>query len=159
MPLPFFLTVLLQKSIKLLILLCAVSMLSFFLVSRSPIDPVDAYVGAAILKISPEQREIIEERWGLNKPPLERFWCWAGRLARGDFGISTIFNEPVVSVIAKRFVTSFWLMLLAWSCSGFLGFFWGWQLERKREACLIEQYVSMPLPWPALQHSGWEWFC
>lgn len=115
-------------------------MLSFFLVSRSPIDPVDAYVGAAILKISPEQREIIEERWGLNKPPLERFWCWAGRLARGDFGISTIFNEPVVSVIAKRFVTSFWLMLLAWSCSGFLGFFLGVAAGAK-EGSLLDRAV------------------
>lgn len=125
MPLPLFLKFLFQKSITLLGLLCAVAVLSFFLVSKSPIDPVDAYVGTAILKISPEQREIIAARWGLNQPPVERFFCWANRLIRGDFGISTIFNEPVLSVISKRFVTSFWLMLLAWSFSGVLGFLLG----------------------------------
>jgi len=36
--------------------------------------------------------------------------------------VSTIFNEPVLTVIGKRFVTSFWLMALAWSLSGLLGF-------------------------------------
>ncbi|MBU1140395.1 MAG: ABC transporter permease [Proteobacteria bacterium] len=136
MPQSLFLKFLLQKSIKLLVLLGAVALLSFFLVSRSPIDPIDAYVGAAILKISPEQREVIADRWGLDKPPAERFFCWAGRLVRGDFGISTIYNEPVLSVIGKRFITSFWLMLLAWSFSGVLGFLLGIAAGAQEESLL-----------------------
>lgn len=110
------------KTIRLVLLVVAVATLSFVLVSRSPIDPVDAYVGAAVMKISPEQRQMIIARWGLDRPPLERFGRWAAQLARGDFGVSTIFNEPVTAVIAKRFVTSLWLMALAWSFSGLLGF-------------------------------------
>jgi len=110
------------KTTRLVLLIAAVAALSFVLVSNSPIDPVDAYVGAAILKISPEQRDIIAQRWGLDKPPLERFLTWAGQLVQGDFGVSAIFNEPVIDVIGKRFITSFWLMALAWSFSGALGF-------------------------------------
>ncbi|MBU0967063.1 MAG: ABC transporter permease [Proteobacteria bacterium] len=116
---------LLTKTLRLVLLVAAVASLSFVLVSRSPIDPVDAYVGAAIMKISPEQREMIRERWGLDQPPLARFARWAAQLARGDLGVSTIFNEPVTSVIAKRFITSLWLMALAWSFSGLLGFVLG----------------------------------
>lgn len=114
-----------HKACRLIVLMAAVAVLSFVLVSHSPIDPVDAYVGTAMLKISPEQREIIAKRWGLDAPPLERFSKWAKQMATGNLGVSTIFNEPVLRVIGKRFVTSFWLMAFAWSLSGALGFVMG----------------------------------
>ncbi|MGE4504406.1 MAG: ABC transporter permease [Desulfovibrionaceae bacterium] len=111
-----------RKAARLALLVASVATLSFVLVSFSPVDPIDAYLGPAILKVSPEQREVIAQRWGLDQPPIERFGAWAGNLLSGDFGVSTIFNEPVLSVIGKRFATSFWLMLLAWTFSGVLGF-------------------------------------
>lgn len=114
-----------QKGVRLALLLASVATLSFVLVSFSPVDPIDAYLGSSILKVSPDQREIIAQRWGLDQPPLERFGKWAGNLLQGDFGVSTIFNEPVLSVIGKRFASSFWLMLLAWTLSGLLGFTMG----------------------------------
>jgi peptide/nickel transport system permease protein len=115
----------LKKILRLMLLMVAVATFSYVLVSFSPVDPVDAYLGTAILKVSPEQREIIAKRWGLDRPPVERYFNWASQLIRGDFGLSTIFNEPVLTVIAKRFVTSFWLMFLAWFLSGVFGFMLG----------------------------------
>ncbi len=115
----------LKKTIRLVLLIFSVASLSYVLVSFSPVDPVDAYLGPAILKVSPEQRELIAERWGLDQPPAKRFVSWAFQLLKGDFGLSTIFNEPVLTVISKRFVTSFWLMFLAWTLSGIFGFFLG----------------------------------
>ena len=44
--------------IRLITLLVAVIIVSFFLVSLSPIDPIQAYVGAGVA-VSPEQRENI----------------------------------------------------------------------------------------------------
>ncbi|WP_231856581.1 ABC transporter permease [Pseudodesulfovibrio piezophilus] len=114
-----------RKTTRLILLMVSVATISFVLVSLSPVDPIDAYLGPAILKVSPEQREVIAHRWGLDKPPVERFGKWAGNLLSGDFGISTIYNEPVLSVIGKRFATSFWLMVLAWTLSGILGFAMG----------------------------------
>ena len=114
-----------RKTARLALLLASVATLSFVLVSFSPVDPIDAYLGPSILKVSPEQREAIARRWGLDQPPIERFGRWALNLLKGDFGVSTIFNEPVLSVIGKRFATSFWLMLAAWSLSGVLGFLLG----------------------------------
>jgi len=110
------------KAVRLAALLLVVAALSFTLVSLSPIDPVDAYVGKEVMRVSPEQREAIARRWGLDRPPVERFARWAGRLAEGDFGHSTIFDEPVLSVIDKRFRTSLWLMAAAWTLSGLIGF-------------------------------------
>jgi peptide/nickel transport system permease protein len=114
-----------RKSIRLALLLVSVATLSFVLVSFSPVDPIDAYLDTSVLKVSPEQREVIAQRWGLDRPPIERFGKWALNIMKGDFGVSTIFNEPVLSVIGKRFSTSFWLMLAAWSLSGILGFLLG----------------------------------
>jgi peptide/nickel transport system permease protein len=130
------------KTFRLVLLVAAVATLSFVLASHSPIDPVDAYVGAAIMKISPEQRQMIIARWGLDRPPLERFGRWAAQLARGDFGVSTIFNEPVTAVIAKRFVTSLWLMALAWSFSGLLGFALG-LIAGAREDSLADRLIRL----------------
>lgn len=103
-------------------IIATVAVLSFVLVSYSPIDPVDAYMGTRILTISPEHREQIARSWGLDQPAPQRLATWASNLARGDFGRSIIFNEPVMDVIAKRFAASLWLMAAAWTMSGVIGF-------------------------------------
>lgn len=108
--------------ISLLIALCVVS---FILVKNSPIDPVQAYIGADMMRVSEEQREQIAETWGLDKPPGEQFLNWAGALSHGDFGTSMIYREPVIEVIGNRFVASLALMGVAWLFSGIFGFAMG----------------------------------
>lgn len=107
---------------RIVAIIAAVAVLSFVLVSHSPIDPVDAYMGTRILTISPEHRAQIASNWGLDRPAPERLATWALNLARGDFGWSIIYNEPVMDVIAKRFAASLWLMAVAWTLSGAIGF-------------------------------------
>lgn len=103
-------------------LIAAVVVGSFWLMTKSPVDPVRAYIGADMAAIGPEQRAQIEQRWGLNDPPLERFWAWLSNVATGDLGNSQIFSEPVTTVLADRFVASLALMASAWAISGVLGF-------------------------------------
>ena len=66
----------LKKIVKLAGLLIAISIVSFTLISYSPVDPVRSYVGAEASKISPEQRKNIEEYWGVNKSKPEQFMLW-----------------------------------------------------------------------------------
>ncbi len=106
-------------------LIAGLALLSFVLVSFSPIDPVRAYIGAAEPRMSPEQKERIAQRWGLDQPATVRFAKWAARLAKGDFGVSRIFNKPVLDVIRERFWVSVNLMAAAWALSGVLGFVLG----------------------------------
>lgn len=110
------------RTLRLVALLVGVAVLAFVLLEASPLDPVDAYVGAEMTRIGPEQRELIAERWGLDDPAPVRFGRWASNLARGDLGTSTIYNEPVAAVIAERFRTSLALLAVAWVLSGVLGF-------------------------------------
>jgi len=111
----------LRKLFRLALLLIAVAIFSFVLISLSPIDPIDAYVGADMLQVSPEQREIIAQRWGLDQPMMTRFGLWLGQLASGNLGMSMIFNQPVSAVIGSRFQTSLQMLAIAWVLSGTLG--------------------------------------
>lgn len=107
--------------VRLVTLLIAISIISFILVSMSPVDPVQQYVGA-VPNVSMEQREKIAQYWGLDKPPVERFGIWAKSLLHGDFGTSLIYRRPVLDIIGEKFAASLALMITAWLLSGIIGF-------------------------------------
>lgn len=112
----------LDRAVRLLWLL-PLSMVGLFtLVSLAPIDPVQAYVGARVAQVGPDQREAIAEAWGLNDPAPERFVRWLGHLAQGDFGDSITYNAPVAEIIATRAGASFALIGTAFVLSLALGF-------------------------------------
>ncbi|MEG2628936.1 MAG: ABC transporter permease [Raoultibacter sp.] len=115
-----------RNAAKFVLLMIAVSMLTFFLVSVSPIDPVQANVGqAAYINMSEAKRAQLADYWGASTPLLERYVNWAGALLGGDMGMSLRYNAPVADVIASRFFNSVALMALAWVISGVLGFVLG----------------------------------
>ena len=112
----------LKKIGKLAGLLLAISVLSFMLVSYSPVDPVQSYIGAEIASITPEQRTSIEEYWGLHKSKPEQYFLWAKSVVQGNLGESLIYRKPVAEIISNRFYASIALMGLAWMFSGIFGF-------------------------------------
>lgn len=110
-----------RSALRMLTLLIAISILSFLMMAKSPVDPLTAYIGTNST-ISEDAKEEIAEYWGLNDPPLERFLTWAGNTLRGDFGTSIVYKQPVLTVIRERFRYSLALMMIAWISSGLLGF-------------------------------------
>lgn len=116
------LRILVKNSIKIITLLLAVSIVSFTLVSISPIDPVQQYLLGLGTAVSPEKRAELEQYWGVDKPPVERYMIWLNELLHGNMGESSIYRRPVAQIIAERFVNSFALMLCAWILAGIIGF-------------------------------------
>lgn len=114
--------ILVKNSIKIITLLLAVSIVSFTLVSISPIDPVQQYLLGLGTAVSPEKRAELEQYWGVDKPPVERYMIWLNELLHGNMGESSIYRRPVAQIIAERFVNSFALMLCAWILAGLIGF-------------------------------------
>ncbi len=110
-----------MKLIRLCTLLLALSIVSFCLISLSPIDPVQAYIGADAMRVSPEQRQEIAAYWGLDDPPVMRYLHWASAILRGDMGTSMLYRTPVADVIGERFLHSAALMAVAWLASGVIG--------------------------------------
>ncbi len=113
------------RALRLVTLLVALVLFSWLLISRSPIDPVQAYVGADMNLVSQEQRQQIEEYWGLNDPLPTRMARWFSAITHGDFGTSMIYRRPVLDVIRERFAASLLLMMTAWALSGVIGMLLG----------------------------------
>ncbi len=115
-----------KNLIRILLLTICISMVTFALMKASPIDPLQANVGQAALgTMSQEQREKLEEYWGVNTPPIRQYLSWAGDFVRGDMGISLLYRQPVTEVIAVKLSNSLCLMITAWIISGVLGFLLG----------------------------------
>lgn len=111
-----------KKLIHMLLLLLGVSLAAFLLMSASPLDPLQTNVGQAALgTMSQEQIDRLEDYWGVNDPPLQRYLGWLGDFVRGDMGTSLLYRQPVTQVIGQRLQNSLWLMAFAWLFSGLLG--------------------------------------
>lgn len=131
----------LKKIGKLAGLLIAISLLSFILISYSPVDPVQSYIGAEIARISPEQRVNIEEYWGLNESKPKQYLLWAKAVVQGNLGESLIYRKPVSEIIIDRFSASIALMGLAWLFSGIIGFLLG-VLAGMNEGSFIDRLIK-----------------
>ena len=116
-------------------LLLAVAVFSFLLAQLSPVDPVRQYIQANP-GVSAENVEAMKEYWGLNDPPVERFFKWFSAVLHGDWGYSTTYRQPVLQVIGVRFKTSLALMITAWTFSGVLGFAIGCVMGLFRDSIL-----------------------
>ena len=108
---------------RFILLMLAVSVVTFALVGLSPIDPVQANVGQnGLLGMSAEKRAQLASYWGADLPIWERYLNWAGAFITGDWGSSLRYNAPVMQVIATRAANSLLLLAAAWLISGVLGF-------------------------------------
>ena len=130
----------LKYGLKTLVLLFTVSVIAFILVSFSPVDPVQQYV-LGVGGVSSEQRVELEEYWGVNDPPVERFMSWLSALVHGDFGNSLLYRRPVLDVIGERFINSFALMLCAWLFAGIIGFSLGCLMGMNKDK-LVDGFIK-----------------
>lgn len=128
----------LSYGIRMISLLLAVSIIAFVLVCASPVDPVQQYILGLGKSVSPEQRAVIEEYWGVNQPPVQRYLNWLNNLLHGNMGDSLVYRRPVAQIISERFGNSLALMLCSWILSGVIGFVLG---------CLMGMYKDR---WPDL---------
>src|SRR5947209_9379495 len=81
-----------------MIVLFLVSAIMFFLVNLAPGGP------SALMRIdaTPEQRDALIRRFGLDRPVPLRYLDWLGGAVHGDLGTSMLTQEPVVNRILDR---------------------------------------------------------
>ena len=111
-----------RKLIRMALLLLGVSLAAFLLMSASPLDPLQTNVGQAALgAMSREQVARLEAYWGVGVPLPERYLGWLSDALRGDFGVSLLYRQPVLEVVAARLGSSLGLLVFSWLLSGLLG--------------------------------------
>lgn len=131
-----------QNIFKFILLMLAVSFVTFALVAASPIDPVQANVGQnALLGMSEEHRAQLSAYWGSDLPLWERYLSWLGGAVQGDWGTSLRFDAPVAQVVAAKAQNSLLLLAFAWLLSGLIGFVLGIVAGVKRST-LVDRVIK-----------------
>ncbi len=89
----------LKRIVQTIPLLFIISIISFFIIRLSPVDPL------AELRLNPaiSQETLQKERarLGLDKPIIVQYGLWAGSFLRGDLGITSS-GEKVSTKLAER---------------------------------------------------------
>src|SRR5699024_9470205 len=115
----------LKQILYFLCLLFFVSLVSFFLMDISPIDPVSAFARSRGVGLTPEMRQNLIKDCGLDLPFTRRYVIWLSHVLRGDLGVSNIYGRPVIEIIKRGFKASMILMAFAWLIQGIFGLFLG----------------------------------
>lgn len=93
----------LKKAAQLVLSLLVLSLIVFFVSRLAPGDPLKAYYGEAVERMSQEQLAAAEERLGLNDPLIVQYADWLISALKGDFGISYQYKQPAADVIGQVF--------------------------------------------------------
>lgn len=91
----------LKKAGQLLFALFVLSLIVFFVSRLAPGEPLKAYYGESVEKMSFQQLENARERLGLNDSLLTQYIRWGAGALRGDFGISYIYKQPALQVVSQ----------------------------------------------------------
>lgn len=99
------------------LLLAAVSMVSFLLLRAAPGGPF----ARADPRLRAADRARTVQALGLDRPLHVQYAAWLGGLLRGDLGTSLVTGEPVAAMIAARLPATLELMSVSLAASLLLG--------------------------------------
>ncbi len=136
-----------SKLVQLVLVLLAISAITFFLLSALPgnaalyrIGPLPSYTpserAALIAKLSAQL--------GLNKPLIVQYWIWLTNAVRGNFGLTTE-GEPVIQLIGSSVWASVELGLAALIPSivaSFLLALWAFRTRWRRGQAIVQGVMS-----------------
>ena len=80
-------------------ILFLVSIMTFSLIHMIPGDPARVILGQ---EATPEAYASLRAELGLDKPIVEQYFTWLGKILRGDLGTSITDHVPVSQLIAQR---------------------------------------------------------
>ncbi len=90
-----------KKTSQLILTLVVLSLIVFFVSRLAPGDPLKAYYGESVEKMSVQQLDDARERLGLNDSIVSQYIKWAKGALHGDFGISYIYKRPALEVVGE----------------------------------------------------------
>lgn len=126
----------------------AVSIVVFLVIHLVPGDPIDNLVR---IGASPDQRDKLVAKYGLDRSLVEQYLIWMGNLLRGDLGTAIVMRQPVSSLIAQNLPYSLNLGVLALLFSTLVGVATGavaaaWRDSKADQAIMTFTLIGSTLP-------------
>jgi peptide/nickel transport system permease protein len=136
-----------RRTLATIPLVAGVIILTFVLIHVAPGDPVAILAGEYT---TPEHQAFIRQQFGLDRPPLQRFWFYVTRAVRGDLGFSYASGRPVIAEIGARIPPTVLLVVSALGFSAISGVVLGVVAARRPTAMLPGGESALVLPPPFL---------
>lgn len=111
-----------RGALQFVLTMVVLSALVFTVARLAPGDPLRAYYGERVERMSQSEQQAARERLGLDDSLPVQYVRWARNALHGDFGISFQYKQPVLQVIGD--VAGYTLLLggLAFVCTFALAF-------------------------------------
>lgn len=109
---------LLRRLIGLVVTLTMAALVVFAVLELLPGDPAAVMLGVSA---TPETLAAARAEFGLDQPPVRRFFSWFSGLFFGDFGLSYTYRVPVAQLVGERVAVSMPLAVMAIFLSASLG--------------------------------------
>ncbi len=113
---------LLHRLLVMIPTLLVVSVLVFVIIQLPEGDFLTSHIAELESQgetVSEEKVAFLRQQYGLDKPPVVRYFSWLTGMLQGDFGYSFEYNLPVSEVVGDRlllsFVLSFSTILFTWA--------------------------------------------
>ena len=125
-----------------------VAVIIFTLIRFIPGNPALVMLGD---DATPEEVAAMEARLGLDQPVLVQFFKWLGNAARGDFGQSMFYKEPVLKIILGRLEPTILLVICAMAVAMVVGIPLGILAATKRNSlidrlCMVVSMLGISMP-------------
>jgi peptide/nickel transport system permease protein len=104
------LSYILRRLVQLIPVMFGVTLLVFFMVHLIPGDPARTMLGA---RATPAAVARLHHEWGLDKPLVEQYLRFLGKLLHGDLGTSLFYDLNVATLIRDRIGPTLWLLAFA----------------------------------------------
>ncbi|MEM9222919.1 MAG: ABC transporter permease [Pseudomonadota bacterium] len=130
-----------RRIFQAIIVMVVVGLIAFLLF-RFVGDPVNQMVG---IETTPEQREALRERLGLNDPIVLQFWRFISSAAQGDFGVSYQFKQPVAGLLAERLPATLELSIVSAILALLVGIPMGVYTGLRRNSPLSQAFLTVSL--------------
>ena len=99
-----------NRLVLMVFVLAGVTIIIFSMVRLLPGDPAFLILGE---RATEENAARLREQLGLNEPLPKQYWMFVSGLARGDFGNSLLYRQPVTRLVMKRVPVSIFLAVYA----------------------------------------------
>ena len=95
-----------KRLLLMLVVLFGVTVVIFSVIHLVPGDPAFLILGDRATEAKAAE---LRHQLGLDKPLLVQYWDFVSGIARGDFGMSLLYRQPVNQLVFRRIPTSLFL--------------------------------------------------
>ena len=129
-----------RRFLHMLFVLWAIATLLFLMFRLMPGDPSTAYIDP---NFTGEQRQLVLQQFGLDRPLPEQYLIFMGNLAKGEFGLSFRQRQPVtglmLAVLPNTLLLTLTALIAAYAFGSLLGALIAW-----KRGSLLET-ISIPI--------------